>query len=264
MIKGIIKTIIFTGIFSIGVGFSSMWADEAPSASADIDFLSSYVWRGYELSNSSIVIQPSVTLEYMGFGLNLWSNLDTSFDDGDPSTKKTGKLNETDITLSYDVAYENWSFGAGYIYYALDSAEDTKELYFSMGYDTFLSPALTIYRDIDAAKGWYLSLSAEYSIPLGDRYALDLAGALGYYSSGEELDSSLVPTGNRYNGLHDGIVSASISFPVGEYVSITPSVSYSFPLSGKAENAIRSNSLDLFNKDSSSFFFGGISLSIGF
>lgn len=34
-------------------------------------FLSQYVYRGYELSSRSLVIQPSLTLSHKGFSLNL-------------------------------------------------------------------------------------------------------------------------------------------------------------------------------------------------
>ena len=50
---------------------------ERPTASADISVLSKYVWRGYELNDDSLVLQPSVTVGYKGFSLNLWGNLDS-------------------------------------------------------------------------------------------------------------------------------------------------------------------------------------------
>jgi hypothetical protein len=34
---------------------------DRPTASADVAFLSQYIWRGYALSKDSLVIQPSVT-----------------------------------------------------------------------------------------------------------------------------------------------------------------------------------------------------------
>ena len=52
---------------------------EVPSADASVAFLSKYVWRGFELSDDSIVIQPSMTVAYKGFGMNLWGNLDTDY-----------------------------------------------------------------------------------------------------------------------------------------------------------------------------------------
>ena len=48
--------------------------EEKPTASADVGVFSKYMWRGWELSDDSIVIQPSVTVGYRGFSLNLWGN----------------------------------------------------------------------------------------------------------------------------------------------------------------------------------------------
>jgi hypothetical protein len=57
------------------------------------------------LSDDSLVIQPSLTLNYKNFSVSLWGNIDTnqqktqSFDPGDKSGKKS--FNEVDLTLSY-------------------------------------------------------------------------------------------------------------------------------------------------------------------
>jgi len=45
--------------------------EERPTLTADVAFMSQYIWRGYELSKDSLVIQPSVTAAYKGFSLNL-------------------------------------------------------------------------------------------------------------------------------------------------------------------------------------------------
>ena len=51
--------------------------EEAPSADLSVSLSSKYVWRGYELSKDSVVIQPSLTVGYKGFAANFWGNLDT-------------------------------------------------------------------------------------------------------------------------------------------------------------------------------------------
>ena len=44
---------------------------------------------------------------------------------------------------------------AGYIYYALEGTDaDTQEVFLTLGLDTFLSPSLTVYKDIDAYPSW--------------------------------------------------------------------------------------------------------------
>ena len=44
----------------------------------------------------------------------------------------------------------------GYIYYALDGVDDTQEIFLPLCLDTFLSPSLTVYKDIDNAPSWFL------------------------------------------------------------------------------------------------------------
>ncbi len=267
MKKGILFYLFMTGLVMIGINPSVLFAEEeAPTASADVAFLSKYVWRGYGLSNESMVIQPSVTVGYKGFGLNLWGNLDTDLDDGDPAVDNSNKLNETDITISYDTEYENWKFGIGFIYYAFDSALDTKEFYFSAGYDTLLSPTLKVYRDIDTTPGWYLNFSAGHSFPLSEKYNLDIKGSIGYYSSDDiaELDDNYIATGGSYNDFHEATLSASIPIPIGSYVVISPSISYSIALSESSDNIISATGMGLFGEDDSDFLYGGITFSIAF
>ena len=85
----------------VGLGTSAVMAEEeTPTADASVSIYSTYVWRGFGLSDDSIVIQPSMTVGYKGFAANLWGNLDTDY----YATDST-KYNETVITLSDDSAY---------------------------------------------------------------------------------------------------------------------------------------------------------------
>ena len=266
MKKVVLKIIGVFGLFALTFGAAPVWADDdSPvSGSADVAFSSQYVWRGMGLSESSIVIQPSATISYEGFSINLWGNLDTDLDGyGEKS------FNETDLTLSYDWSLDMISIGVGYIYYGLAGAypvieydeeteaitsadarelEDTQELYLSVGFDTILAPSITIYRDIDAAEGWYINLGIGHSIAFSDEMALDLGASVGY---------------SDYDGisnLTDGSISASITFAANEYISITPSIAYTFALTDDGEDYLKGLSLD----SDSQHFFGGITCSISF
>ena len=227
---------------------------EAPTASADLSVLSKYVWRGYELSDDSLVLQPSVTVGYKGFALNLWGNLDSDLVGTDKA-----EWTETDMTLSYDWALGPVSMGVGYIYYALDNANDTKEVYLSAGLDVLLSPTLTIYRDISEFPGWYLNLGISHSFQLPHDISLDLSGSVGYYYSDDD-DFVEVGTTKKYKNLHDGLISAGLTIPVGKYITVSPAVSYSFPLSSKADDLLK----DASYSNDSSFLYGGVTLSIAF
>ena len=249
------KMMIVAGILTLsmlGAGAAAALAEEAaPSADASVSLYSKYVWRGYELSDDSIVIQPSLSVSYKGFGANLWANLDS-----DESVNETTKWTETDLTLSYDSSYEKLGYGVGYIYYALnaDGDSDTQELYATIGYDTLLSPTFAVYYDIDAFDGdTYFNLGISHSFALSDAVSLDLGFTAGYYiiDSGDE----------DYSALHDGVLSASIAFPVGKYITISPEIYYSFPLSDDAKDFYEATSVD---GDDDGYLYGGATVSFAF
>lgn len=53
--------------------FSSMASaeEEKPTANLSVGAYSQYIWRGFEMSKNSIVIQPSMTVAYKGFSANI-------------------------------------------------------------------------------------------------------------------------------------------------------------------------------------------------
>lgn len=258
-----IKLSAATAIGFLILIFSSinLWAEEQakPSASADVGVFSQYIWRGFELSKDSIVIQPSVTVGYKDVSFNLWGNLDTDYYPDDEA-----QFNETDMTLSYDKSFGMVSLGVGYIYYGLDGIDDSQEIYLSVGLDTLLSPSLTVYREIAHLPSWYISLGISHSFELPKEMTLDLAGSIGYYASDDdafvEIDDNLNPTTDKYNALHNGLISVGLTIPVGKYFSVVPMIAYSFPLSNDADNLITSTSFS----NESDFFYGGVTASISF
>ena len=248
----------------VTVSFNAWAEEERPTISADITVASKYIWRGYELSDDSAVIQPSITVGYKGFSMNLWGNLDTDFDDQDPTTSNKAQFTETDFTLAYDRSFGKFNLGVGYIYYSLDGIDDSQELYFRAGLDVLLAPTLTIYREVAHLPGWYFHFGISHAFSLPRNMSLDLSGSVGYYYSDDdafvEVDGNLNPTTKKYRNFHDGLISAGLSIPMGKYMTLTPSISYSFPLSNKADDLITSTS---FSNDSD-FIYGGLTLSIAF
>jgi hypothetical protein len=148
-----------------------------PEAELTVGLYSQYVWRGYALSNDSLVIQPSMTVSHKGFGFNLWGNLDT-----DNEIEDTNSWTETDMTLSYDWTMAGMDFGVGYIYYGLEG-DDSQEFYGSVSKEfNFITPGFTVYRDTDSFPGWYMSLGLESSIPVSDTLEVRLlAGVLHFF-----------------------------------------------------------------------------------
>jgi len=240
--KGL-RILIVSIILVLGFSIGSLYAEEPEvSGSASVDVMSNYVWRGFKLSNSN-VIQPSVGIIYGGFGANLWANYDTDL----------GEHNETDLTLNYSFSVERLSFDAGYIYYALEGAEDTQEVYLSVGYDTLLSPVFTLYYDFDEGDGAFITASIGHDFELSEGIQLSIGASASYnlkneYSIGD------------FSNFHNGELSASLSIPATKGISIAPMIAYSFPLSDDAEDAIEAISDD----GDTHIFYGGVNLSLNF
>lgn len=245
-------------------------ADDKPTAELTVSALSQYIWRGLEFSQDSLVLQPSMTIGYQGFSANLWGNLDT---DLYSQTPDTNSWTETDLTLAYDWAMGPVGLSVGYIYYGLDGAQDTQEVFVSAGLDTLLSPTLKVYRDYDNLAGWYVTLGISHSIPLQEGITLDLGAQASYLAADEASSYGEVINGAKsgtkaYSALHDGLLSAAITLPVNEYISVTPQLNYSFPLSSDASDYMEISSIDangqLNNGGDDSFIYGGISVSLAF
>lgn len=254
---------LLVGCLALTIAAVPALAEEAetPSASVDVGAFSKYVWRGYELSDDSIVIQPSITASYKDVSINLWGNLDTDTPGDD---RDEAQFNETDLTLSYEKNFGMIATGVGYIYYGLDGMDDSQELYASIGLDVFLAPTLTAYREISHLPGWYFNFSLSHSFELPEGITLDLAGSIGYMLSDDsdvvEFDDDLNPTSKKYSSFHDGNLSAGLTVPLGQYWTINPMIAYSFPLTDEADNLITASSYS----GESDFFYGGVTASFAF
>jgi len=239
---------------------------ERPTADLSVSVLSAYIWRGQELSKDSAVIQPSMTVGYKGFSVNLWGNSDTDPYTASDEEDEDNNWNETDLTLSYGKSFGMLSVEGGYIYYGLDGCDDSQELFLSLGLDTLLSPSLTVYKDIDGYPHWYFLLGISHSFAITEKVALELSASVSYLKSEDEDDypeisDSGLETGDKFEDFHDGIISASLPVPVGEYFTVTPTVSYTFALSGDAGDEMEYRSK---NGDDDNFLYGGVTVSMAF
>ena len=248
--KGL-RILIVSIILVLGFSIGSLYA-EGPevSGSASVDVMSRYVWRGIKLSNS-YVVQPSVGITYGGFGANLWANWDSDWSD-------SGEHTETDLTLNYAFSVDKLSLDAGYIYYALESAGDTQEIYVSAGYDVLLSPTLTIYYDYEEGNGAFIVTSIGHSFEFSEGIALNLGASASYNI--ENVVMGTDASGKKFSDFYNGDISASVSIPVTDAVSVEPVMAYSFSLSDDAEYAIEAMSDDA----DSSVVYGGINVTLSF
>jgi hypothetical protein len=222
-------------------------AADAVTGSVSFSALNKYIFRGAELSAKSVVLQPSVTVNYKGFALNVWGNIDTDQHstqvfvpgktvdaEGVAAGQGQKSFNETDLTLSYTYPIDKLSLTGGYVYYGTEYAQQTQELFINATYDIISHPTIAIYRDIDAYPGTYVNLLFSQSLPVvkmpnGDM-TIDLGASFGYYNIG----------GNglkTYSALHDGMLKAGLTIPVAKNVAVQPLAQYWYPLSGKAHHS---------------------------
>ena len=239
--------------------------------------LSAYIWRGQELTRHSVVIQPSVTASYKGFTANLWGNIDTKpYAAGDQSY--SSNFTETDVTLSYSRKFGMVQAGAGYIYYGLSATTpggtdllDSQEIFVTLGLDTILAPTLTIYKEIDHYHQWYATLGVSHTFALHEKIGLKMAAQVSYLKSEDEttypeFDSNSVATTDKFNNLHDGVVSISLPINVITNLTVTPTMTYVFPLLSDAKYEMRGRGLQGATPSDrdSSYLYGGVVLSFAF
>jgi hypothetical protein len=251
------RVLVLAMIIAVMAAGSLYAEDIKTEGSVSADVMSNYVWRGQKLSNSWVV-QPSVAITYGVFGANIWANYDSDRPEATSSDTGHGEMTETDVTLTYTRSIDKITLTAGYIYYALDGANDTQEIFVSAGYDTLLSPTLTIYYDYDEGQGAFVVASVGHSFEVMKEMSLDLGASASYNINNKVMGYD--KNGDDFSNFYNGEISSSMTIPVWKAVSVTPKIAYSFPLSSDAKEAIKSISDDG-DKD---IFYGGINLALSF
>jgi len=187
---------------------------------ADLTYTSEYMWRGLHCSDDSF--QWDYYVSYKGLTANVWYSMDMT-DQNDNS----GRIVETDYTLDYSSDFgfispklKKLGFSLGYIYYAFPQGEDdnTQEVYVGLSYDTFLTPSLTAYFDIEQQGGCYLELGLGQSFSLPYNMSLDLAGVLGYSIDEDGTDDGYYDD----NGFTHAQLTATLNYSPLPYITISP------------------------------------------
>lgn len=247
--------IILTGVL---LSMNPIYASEdKPTCDASLAAFSQYIWRGYEFSKDSIVVFPSLTVSYKGFGFNVWGDLDTRFVGA--TNDNDMEMFETDYTLTYKNSYEKLKYTFGWVYYDVDGGED-QEVFVSLGLDTFLSPEISVYRGIEHTDAWYVKFALSHSFELSNKWSLVLGGWVSYY---DIPDGDLI-TGGDYHEWHDATVWVSLTIPINDWCTLTPSLNYSFPLSSGARDQIETTNQAFARDKESEFLYGGVTLAVTF
>lgn len=263
-----VSTVVLSGLCLLQLAGPARAEEDKPTASLAVSAMSKYVWRGFENSRDSLVIEPSMTVGYQGFSANLWGNEDTRYYSADPSVSTTSAWTETDLTLAYDWTMGPVGLTGGYIYYGLAASPyggadvpDTQEVFAKAALKTLLTPTLTVYRDIDNLPGWYATLGVSQTLPITKEIGLSLGAQVGYLRADDASSYARVSNPSEpCRGFHDGLLSASVAYPVNKYITVTPSLNYSFPLTSDARDLIKSKSFT----GNSDFVYGGITVALAF
>jgi hypothetical protein len=190
-----------------------------------VDLVSRYVWRGFDLlPDNHAAIQPSLTIDLgqSGFSLNLWS----SFALAQRDTFKYS--DEIDLTLSYTFqTAASCEVTAGFIQYGYWFAEDFKfkahtsqEIYATVAKtDLPLSPQLSVYYDFNLGSGLYVTLGGSKEWKLSDRVGLT-AGGLIAFNSRQYIDKT---------GFSNIDIYVRVPLSLGG-LTLTPSLNLMIPL----------------------------------
>jgi hypothetical protein len=227
------------------------------------------VWRGYELSKDSLVMFPSITVSYKGFSMNMWGDMDTSYKGVPSGADNEPEWWETDWIFTYSNSIKKFNYTFGWIYYDTD-AGNNQELFTTLGLDVLLKPTLSVYREIELpGERWYINLGISHTFPTVKREVFGFCGEqsldIGAWISYMSINS----TNFDYEAMHDGNIWAAYNIPITSYLTVIPSINYSFPLSNTSQTNIRdacfNRAYDRRDGDSSaSYVYGGVTLKLAF
>lgn len=250
-------------------------AETKPFAKAEISIQSLSYSRGEASSRDSMIITPSFTVGCGDFSFNLEALADSAPYISGASASEAMKLKEPSLTLAYGKQFDIVAVELAGSYLGSDGDKDKREVSLSLGFDVPLAPTLVVAQTIGTKPVTYLSLGLSHAISITEAVNLNLEATAGYLVSqtqkSEEYSALYFRTKNdgslsdeKYAGLLDGVVTASLSFELGNGKSVEPFLSYAFPLSQDAKNFFRANSPQGFAGGSDSYLFGGVKFALSF
>ena len=185
---------------------------EAQEVGADLGLFSSYVWRGLSLTNKPVA-EPDLYVSFPAGKASVtvggWANIDLGkYDDLDRRHQRERGPVRVQLRRVRSLRRDRLSGGQGDadgrgdgVHLSeqgrlldvrdhaglLTSGVNTVEIYGKLEVDAPLSPALSIYYDVDKIKGAYIEGSISHSLVLSEKVGLDL-GALAGFSAGQGIN----------------------------------------------------------------------------
>jgi uncharacterized protein (TIGR02001 family) len=188
---------------------------EGPEASAQVEILSQYVWRGLVV-NDEAVLQPAMTVGKGGFWIGAWGNFDLT-----DSVATEGEFSEIDLTAAYGAGIGPLAVEFGIVEYLFpnvtsgtNAAGATRELYVSVSAGTALDPTATVYYDFAETDGLYALLGVAHQVDTTETLGVELNLTVGY----ADADFSAFHFGADNAGLVDMTASVSAELSLSEEV----------------------------------------------
>jgi len=154
------------------------------SMNADLDYVTRYMWRGFDVLDDRTAIQPSITYSHDGgFSVNVW----TSF--GLCDRNEVNDLDEVDVTFSYSKPINDiFSVEAGlvnYLYPVMDDFPDdnsmSQEIFFTVSAAYSIgSPYLSVYYDFNLGDGLFIQAGYSREFELNEDLKPVFSVDLGY------------------------------------------------------------------------------------
>lgn len=199
-----------------------------PSLSVGVDPVTSYVWRGIDVTGGGASLQPWVTAAVGGLSLTAWGSFATIDRDRSVAGVPRSDLDEVDLTLGYTRSLGALDVSVGAIHYSYlapgypSDATYTYETYAGVGFSSLpFAPTLTAYHDFNLGDGTYLALTGAEQLPLAR--PVELFFGVGYMDQSWRRDED----GVRRAGISDVNVGASLSFSYGP-VTLAPALAYAY------------------------------------
>lgn len=218
---------------------------QASDVTIDAPVVSGYLFRGL-LLNDEAVFQPMATLAASnGFAFYTWANLPlTDQNMFGKDNNNAFQFSEVDLIVEYThnlgIEKANVSIGcAQYLYpdptYENgDSASPTRELYVVASYDTFLSPTLSLYYDVEANHGgFYGNFKISHEINFTEQISLGADASIGWANS----DSNKFYLGYDDSAFEDLNAGVHVGYQLTDTVAFSVAATYCTLLDSDVEDA---------------------------
>ncbi len=130
---------------------------------------------------------------------------------------------------------------------------DQEGVFVVLGYDTLLSPEVSVWGGIEWGTSRYINLSLSHTFEFESGHSLDLGANAGWRHN---------PCGDYGNQAWRGFnISADYNIHVSDRCTVSPSINYTTALASEAEAWMEEVIRD---GDDSDFFYGGVTLAVSF